>query len=250
MIRIYYMKLSSDCSQEQSLALLYGTNKMIVIPGSREEMYQCLPKERKEAVDRAKNETVAWKRLCAGAFLQCVLGEEMGIPMERFVYTYNEWGKPELDKETMLEAFSYTGEEKCVIQDMHFNLSHSGDYVVLAIGSSPVGIDVEHKTKGYDTLPKRCFCEEEYEDILQAGDERAQKMRFLEYWTMKEAYIKCVGEGMRIPLNSFLVKGEKDDIAIMKKMSGDERLEPVCGGTLWLDSDYCVSVCRVANSYD
>ena len=241
MMHIYYMKLSSDCSYERSLALLYGEEMNIVIPGGREELYQCLPQERKEAVDRARNESIARKRVYTGAFLQHILAQELGVPMEQLRYAYNQWGKPELNKDGMLGSYIYDDMVKQRICNLHFNLSHSGEYVVLVVSDRLVGIDVEHKTKGYDTLAKRCFCKEEYEDIMNAGDEEAQRKRFLEYWTMKEAYIKCVGEGMRIPLNSFLVQRAGDMLSVA---SNAGRMESC---TLWLDSEYCVSVCSTTD---
>lgn len=202
MIRVYYMKLDGDCSKEQSLAL-----------------YGMLPKERKESVDRARNEVIAKKRLYTGAFLQMVLSKETGLSVEQLHYRYNQWGKPELD-----------------VEGIHFNLSHSGDWAVLAVSDSPVGVDIEHKSKNYLSLAKRCFCGAEYEDILTPIDETEQRRRFLEYWTMKEAYIKYVGEGMRIPLNSFrLVRGTEGISEIVG--------ENPCCGTFFLEGDYCVSVC-------
>lgn len=257
MIHVYYMKLVGDCPKGQSLALLYGEEKKIVISGNYKELYRCLPQERKDMVKRAKNETVGRKRLYSGAFLQHVLSEEMRVPMECLRYRYNTWGKPELDSERMLREQVYTDVEQQRIQSMYFNLSHSGDYVVLAVGDCPVGIDVEHKTKGYDTLSERFFCKEEYEDIIHAGDEVAKRNRFLEYWTTKEAYIKCVGEGMRIPLNSFLVRWLKKGLSVVEKVdtgcteSGLSIVEKrnkkytgqVSGNTLWLEPGYCVSVC-------
>lgn len=252
MVHIYYMKLDSDCSQEQSLALLYGEEKSITISGTQKELYQLLPQERREVVDRAKNETVARKRLYTGAFLQYVLSEETGLPMEELYYEYNEWGKPELAQECLEQMITPDNEielQAAKERDgrLYFNLSHSGDYVVLAVSDSPVGIDIEHKTKGYDSLAKRCFCEEEYKDILSAGDTDEQKHRFLEYWTMKEAYIKLVGEGMRIPLNSFLIQREQAGFAFVSEHRADgnmiaKRCEEYFA-TIMLDSEYCVSLC-------
>lgn len=186
MIHVYYMKMNGDCPEGQSLALFTT-------------LYQMLPPERQEAVKRAKNEMIAKKRIYTGAFLQRILSKETGLSMEQLQYEYNEWGKPEL-----------AGEQRSV----YFNLSHSGDYVVLAVSDGPIGIDIEHKSKNYLSLTKRCFCLEEYEDILSFETEEERQRRFLEYWTMKEAYIKCVGEGMRIPLNSFLIRREDEDISI------------------------------------
>jgi len=217
MIRIYYMKIEGDCSHEQSLAL-----------------YGMLTKERQRLVDQAKSEEIAKKRLYTGAFLQFVLSKETGIPVEQLQYRSNEWGKPALDVENMLRVVS--SDVGDVIKNLHFNLSHSGDYMVLALSDSPVGIDVEHKSKNYDSLAQRCFCKEEYEDILSLQDESERKCRFLEYWTMKEAYIKCIGEGMRIPLNSFLIKRGLKGISGIQGKDG-------CFRTFVIDTGYYVSVC-------
>ncbi len=219
MIHIYYMKFPSDCSEGQSLALLYGEKKSIVITGNRDELYGILPRERKEAVDRAKNENVARKRLYTGAFLQYVLSAETGLPMERLQYEYNEWGKPVL-----------------ACSNLHFNLSHSGEYVVIAVSDAPVGIDVEHKTRGYEALSQRCFCKEEYEDIMSLNNEDMRKQRFLKYWTMKEAYIKCVGEGMRIPLNSFLIRKGSGDVFRIDRSA-------YCLATTFIEKNVCMAVC-------
>jgi len=201
MIKLYYMRLEGDSSDEQSLAL-----------------YEMLPERRKEAVDRARNPEIAKKRLYTGAFLQYVLAKETGIFAERLQYEYNEWGKPAL-----------------VGSDIHFNLSHSGDYVVLAVSDQPIGIDVEHKTKNYESLAKRCFCPEEYADIMSVDTREGQEIRFLEYWTMKEAYIKLRGEGMRIPFRSFLIERQAETLS---KISGQDIFEK----TIFLDA-YCISMC-------
>lgn len=202
-IRTYYMRLDGDCSQEQSLAL-----------------YRMLPEERRELVDRAEKEEIAKKRIYTGAFLQYVLSKETGIAVENLRYTYNECGKPELDAE-----------------GIYFNLSHSGDYAVLAVGDSPVGIDIEYKSRNYMSLAKRCFCREEYEDIAAVEEEQERRRRFLEYWTMKEAYIKYVGEGLRIPLNSFRIERGSDGISFLADDRG------VVLKTYFMEDDYCVSLC-------
>lgn len=207
-IRTYYMRLDGDCSQEQSLAL-----------------YRMLPEERKELVDRAGKEEIARKRLYTGAFLQCVLSKETGIAVENLRYKYNEWGKPELAEE-----------------GVYFNLSHSGDYVVLAVSDFPIGIDIEYKSKNYMSLAKRCFCKEEYEDIVAVEEEWERRRRFLEYWTMKEAYIKYVGEGLRIPLNSFRIERGADGDSVL----ADNR--NLVLQTFFLEDDYCVSLCASSES--
>lgn len=203
MIHIFYMNLSSGCSHEQSLAL-----------------YGILPEERKAGVKKALNANIAKKRLYTGAFLQYVLSRETGISPDKLCYKYGEQGKPEL-----------------VYPDIYFNLSHSGEYVVLAISDRPVGIDIEHKRKNYATVAKRCFCENEYMDIISAGTKAEQENCFLQYWTMKEAFIKHSGEGLRIPLNSFRILRKEAGIS---RVDGQDRWFAAC---FMEDTAYCISVC-------
>lgn len=218
MIHIYYMNLSGGCSYEQSLAL-----------------YGILPEERRAGVKKALNANAARKRLYTGAFLQYVLSRETGIAMDKICYRYGEQGKPELDYPGIFGKTEFGKEEKMPV--VYFNLSHSGEYVVLAVSDRPVGTDIEHKKKNCLAVAKRCFCENEYEDIISAGTQEKQEKCFLEYWTMKEAFIKHSGEGLRIPLNSFRVLRGKSGTACVDELNR-------WFATFFMeDAAYCVSVC-------
>ena len=222
MVHIFYMNLSGDCSYEQSLAL-----------------YKFLPEERKRKVKSAKQEDVARNRLYTGAFLQYVLSEETGIPMENISYVYGEQGKPEIDYRKLEELpiyDTYNIEEK-IYTRRYFNLSHSGEYVVLAVSDRPVGIDIEYKKRNFDSVAKRCFCKSEYNDNLKAAALEDREQRFLQYWTMKEAFIKHSGEGLSVPLNSFQI------------VRGDTGISYVEDGQVWFfscfwgEKPYCISLC-------
>lgn len=221
MVHIFYMNLSGDCSYEQSLAL-----------------YRILPEERKQKVKSAKREDVARKRLYTGAFLQYVLSEETGIPMGNISYIYGRQGKPEIDFRK-LEDFPTNGNyyNKKEIPEFHFSLSHSGEYAVLAVSDLPVGIDIEYKKRNYHSVARRCFCKEEYEDIMEADTIPEQEKRFLQYWTMKEAFIKHSGEGLSIPLNSFrIIRGEYG-------MSFVEDSDLLFASLFLGTEPYCISLC-------
>ena len=86
----------------------------------------------------------------------------------------------------------------------HFNLSHSGPYVVLAVGERPVGVDVEcfRERRNAEALAKRYFTPEE---MAYADGNREH---FFRVWTAKEARLKWDGTGLRMPLNSFSVLGD------------------------------------------
>ena len=96
----------------------------------------------------------------------------------------------------------------------HFNLSHTDGLVALAIARRPIGVDVEWVTRPGRTveLADRYFAVAEVAG-LRALPEAAQRDRFFELWTLKEAYIKARGLGLAIPLASFAFE-LADDITV------------------------------------
>lgn len=96
---------------------------------------------------------------------------------------------------------------KYFVQGNHFyfNISHSGNYVLVSIADHQVGCDIEIIKKPNLNIAKRFFTEEENMHILSINDEKIQENLFFRYWTMKESYVKCLGQGLSIPLNSFSV---------------------------------------------
>ena len=83
---------------------------------------------------------------------------------------------------------------------IHFNLSHSLDIAVLAVGQQhPLGIDIERfdREVDFDRLAERCFRESEW-DRFRAYEDRAKAEAFFWLWTAKEARMKATGEGFRL----------------------------------------------------
>ena len=74
--------------------------------------------------------------------------------------------------------------------DIHFNLSHAGDYVVCAVSDRAVGIDIERIRKNAIKVAERFFTQEECDWIAD------DNLRFCRVWTLKEAYAKLTGEGI------------------------------------------------------
>jgi len=76
-----------------------------------------------------------------------------------------------------------------------FNLSHSGDLIVLAVDELPVGIDVEQiKDKNWEIF-HRYLTDEEMSMIRGSDDPPAV---FFEVWTVREAFSKEEGQGLSI----------------------------------------------------
>lgn len=208
MLNCYYMDISCECSHEQM-----------------EILCKLLPEERLKKTDRLRNKDMAKKYLLSSAFLQYGLSDALGIPMKAITYVYGEYGKP---------GIVYKGKD--MRGRIDFNLSHSGKYAVLAVSDRPVGIDVERLKSDRAAVAQRFFCKEEYEDILETeGLERDG--RFLQYWTMKEAYVKRTGNGLNTPLNSFLISRKENELSVVAG-------EHIYFSTFFLEAQmYCVSVC-------
>jgi 4'-phosphopantetheinyl transferase len=90
--------------------------------------------------------------------------------------------------------FDSTGNKKPTLLGQEFNTSHSGQYAVIAIGTKPVGIDIEKidHTFQFEDIVSRYFSSEE-QMYLKA---RNTSHDFFHLWTRKEAMLKATGEGL------------------------------------------------------
>lgn len=95
-------------------------------------------------------------------------------------------------------AYGSKGKPYILHVPWHYNLSHSGDYVALAMSDTPVGIDIQQMRSYRDSMVKRFFSAEEtaaYEN-LSSQSTREQKLLFYTLWCRKEAYGKLLGSGL------------------------------------------------------
>ena len=79
--------------------------------------------------------------------------------------------------------------------EWHINASHSGNWILLAVGKCSVGIDVEEVKPDFtftDIIPTS-FSVEEREYI---ESDRNARLRFYKLWTRKEAFAKALGSGI------------------------------------------------------
>lgn len=152
-----------------------------------DEMYACCTKERREAADRIKSGLKRRQSVGAG-YLLSLLKKQFFIEEDPVVW---QGGKPAFREE----------------RNLHFNISHSGGYAVLAYGEAPLGVDIECVKRTDLKVAKRFFRKEEY-DYLAEQPAAEQAGFFCRMWTGKEAVVKASGAGFSIPLNSFSVLGE------------------------------------------
>jgi 4'-phosphopantetheinyl transferase len=90
-------------------------------------------------------------------------------------------------------------------EDLSFNVSHTRELIVLAITRGrAIGVDAEHvllRQAPLDIAAKYFSGREK--EALDAHPVHERGLRFFEYWTFKESYIKARGLGLSLPLNKF-----------------------------------------------
>lgn len=83
------------------------------------------------------------------------------------------------------------------VAPLHVSLSHSGDWLALALADAPVGLDIEvpQRARDWEALARFVFSIEERQRLRDAeGAARAGVFHAL--WTLKEARGKRTGEGL------------------------------------------------------
>ncbi len=167
------------------------------------------------------------RSLLAEILLRYVLNIHNPVNLKELEFGYNEYGKPRIKN----------------VEDLFFNLSHSGDWIICGIGNSNIGVDVEeHKRINFD-IAERFYTREEYNLLIRTPKDDQLSM-FYKLWTLKESYIKAVGKGLGIPLNSFSFKLCNNDIELYVN---DIRCKEYCFTSLSLDPLHSMSICWQGN---
>jgi 4'-phosphopantetheinyl transferase len=151
-----------------------------------------LSTEERQRHDRFRFEDNRREFALAHALLRRCLSARRDREPDTWRFTVDRNGKPQLAPE---DAQTH----------LVFNLSHTAGLVACAVGSdADIGVDAERVDRGTDVLElaERFFASSEIADLRRL-DERDRPTRFIELWTLKEAFIKAIGEGLSCPLNAF-----------------------------------------------
>ncbi|MDN5842645.1 MAG: 4'-phosphopantetheinyl transferase superfamily protein [Alcaligenaceae bacterium] len=159
------------------------------------------------------------RSLTGRAAARLILGRCLGAAPETLQFHDGPHGKPALN----------AAEHRAI----HFNLAHSGEWVLLAIAPSPVGVDIEHCTPGAaDPLLAACFTEREQAHIHSRRDGIAQ-------WTAKEAVLKACGCGLTVDPASFEVLHDGTHWATVAGPSSPPALAGFRVTRFCVKDDYC-----------
>ncbi len=97
---------------------------------------------------------------------------------------------------------------------LHFSLTHTTVLVACALTrSGEVGLDAEpwSRPMNVEALAPRVLSPREARAVAGLPAD-AQSRRFLEYWTVKEAWLKATGTGLRVSPSSVEVDAERDPV--------------------------------------
>ena len=161
--------------------------------GDFDRLLDCVSEEKKKRILRFHRYADAQRTLLGDVLARYAIckrsgagDEKLGNLYKNLVFTANEYGKP-----LLLEP-----------NGICFNISHSGSWVVCAVDDAAVGIDVEIIKPIDFKVAERFFSGNEYISLMNQPEE-TRPAYFYKLWTLKESYIKMIGKGLSIPLNSF-----------------------------------------------
>lgn len=89
-------------------------------------------------------------------------------------------------------------------KNFHFNISHSGRWIICAIDNDPIGIDIEQISPIDLKIATKIFSNKECKEILSKSDMEGL-LYFYKIWTLKESYAKAIGKGLLLPFDSFSI---------------------------------------------
>lgn len=147
----------------------------------------------------------------AHGMLRWALSQYADVKPGEWEFHPDAFGRPELS-----DRFKPLG--------LRFNLSHTTALAVVAVTREmDVGIDVERLDRRASTeLVATSFAAAEQAELERCSPENFLE-RFFEIWTLKEAYIKGRGMGLRIPLETFaFLIGASGDLVF----EADPTIEP------------------------
>lgn len=186
-------------------------------------MLSKIAKEKQKGIQRYVSRKDALRSLVADILIRWIIITNYHIPNQQIQFEKNPYGKPYIKG----------------LQRFHFNVSHSGHWVVAITDRQPVGIDIEQILPIDFQLVNHSFSRTEIDDFDQKKEEDKLSY-FYDLWSLKESYIKMTGRGLSIPLNSFTCR-------IINKqclfLSSYEQ-KPVYFKQYEIDSNYRLSVCQ------
>ena len=164
------------------------------VPDMQDQMnalQEMLSARERDKADRFHRVADRQSSLAARGALRVLLAGYTGMPASEIEFDYSENGKPHVAD-----------------SEVEFNVSHSGEWVVLAFGRDrSIGVDIERIKQAMDVnaIAARYYSKQEMEWVEKSDDPQAV---FFQLWARKEAYVKACGSTLFSELKRFTVPME------------------------------------------
>lgn len=163
---------------------------------------RCVQLEEKERIGHFVFAKDAKSAMAGRLLIRKLVCEKMGYAWDGFRLERTARGKPYLPRPSPSSGPAHSHIH------WNFNVSHQGDYAVLAAEPGrQVGVDVmktsrpgSSSTQEFFRIMNRQFTDLEWTNIRKAGSDWDQLDTFYRHWALKESFIKAIGTGLGFDL--------------------------------------------------
>jgi 4'-phosphopantetheinyl transferase len=191
----------------------------------------CVDEKKQQRIRRFRHWQDAHRTLYGDLLVRYIIMRTLEVDNSDIRFSVNAYNKPRFDHPS----------------SFHFNVAHSGKWIVCAIADRPVGVDVEQINDVNLDISMRFFSEDEHSIIMQR-EEPDRRFLFYALWTLKESYLKAMGKGLYQPLDSFTIRFiDRDNIGLF---SNGEMIPDVYFKQYSIEKDYSIAVCAHSHRFD
>ena len=185
------------------------------------EALDWISRERRIKIARYRRSEDGKRSLIAELLMRRAAALRLSVKPGQLTFDHNPYGRPYLAN----------------VRHFKFSVSHSGEFVVIAVGRRPIGVDVERVGRCELAVATRFFSPAEA-DYIRSLPESEQARTFTTLWTLKESYTKAEGKGLLIPFPSFGFQLRPDIRLVGGRAKRSYSFETIALG------DYCLSICH------
>jgi len=169
--------------------------------------------------------------LISRVLVKTVLADKLGISPHEVTLLLHPNGKP------------FVQGSKAV----YFNLTHSADVIILAVTEEgEIGVDIEQVDREFEWMRVDSvldLSEIEWIKENELTDPFSVFQRFFQIWTLKEAYIKCTGEGMSRHLKKLNFHVLPEPIQFLDLTHNAQKTEEYYFESYIYESNFIFSIC-------
>lgn len=203
-------------------------NKVPISPEMLSYFLTLIDENKRTKIEKYKHYQDFANSLIADVLVRFLIFENAKIKYIKKPFLFTDYGKPYLPIDINLQ----------------FNISHSGEWIACAIDEQAIGIDLElmQEIDPFE-IARDFFTAEEYDMILKGSHMRNEL--FYDIWTLKESYIKALGKGLSIKLDSFSIIKANNTINYTTQLQH----KPCHFKQYNIDDRYKLSVCSFNNHF-